>query len=78
MCLMAPARVVAVDGALCDVESGGRIDRVSALLEPDVAVGDWVLVNTGTIVRRLDPDQAAEMSRAFELLFAPGPAEPSS
>jgi hydrogenase assembly chaperone HypC/HupF len=71
MCLMAPFQVVSVDGSTCEVESGDRIDRVSMVLEPDLQVGDWVLVNSGTVVRRLDPDQADEMSRAIEILFAP-------
>ena len=74
MCLMAPLRVVSVDGTICEVESGGRIDRASMVLEPDLEVGDWVLVNSGTVVRRLDPDQAEEMSRAIEILFAPAGA----
>jgi len=69
MCLMAPARVVAVDGTLCEVETGGRVDRVSMMLEPDLQVGDWVLVNSGTVVRRLEPDQAEEMTRAFGIVF---------
>lgn len=70
MCLMAPARVVSVDGTLCEVELGGRVDRASMLLEPDLQVGDWVLVNSGTVVRRLEADQAEEMTRAIAVLFA--------
>ena len=70
MCLMAPARVVSVDGSICQVELGGRIDPASMILEPDLQVGDWVLVNSGTVVRRLDPDQAEEMSAALATMFA--------
>ena len=66
---MAPARVVAVDGTLCEVEIGGRVDKASMMLEPDLVVGDWVLVNSGTVVRKLDGEQAAEMSRAFGIIF---------
>jgi hydrogenase assembly chaperone HypC/HupF len=69
MCLMAPARVVAIDGAMCQVETGGRVDKASMMLEPDLVVGDWVLVNAGTVVRVLDEDQAAEMTRAFGIVF---------
>jgi len=69
MCLMAPARVVSVDGSICQVELGGRIDPVSMILEPDLQVGDWVLVNSGTVVRRLDPDQAEEMTQALATMF---------
>lgn len=69
MCLMAPARVVAVDGTFCQVETGGRVDKASMMLEPELQVGDWVLVNSGTVVRKLDPDQAAEMTRAFGIVY---------
>jgi hydrogenase assembly chaperone HypC/HupF len=69
MCLMAPARVIATDGIICEVEVGGRVDKASMMLEPDLVVGDWVLVNSGTVVRKLDDDQAAEMARAFGILF---------
>jgi hydrogenase assembly chaperone HypC/HupF len=70
MCLMAPARVISVDGSICQVELGGRIDPASMILEPALQVGDWVLVNSGTVVRRLDPDQAEEMSAALATMFA--------
>jgi hydrogenase assembly chaperone HypC/HupF len=69
MCLMAPARVVSVDGSICQVELGGRVDPASMILEPDLQVGDWVLVNSGTVVRRLDPDQAEEMTQALATMF---------
>ena len=71
MCLMMPGRVVAVDGEICQVETAGQVDKASMMLEPDLQVGDWVLVNSGTVVRVLDADQAAEMSHAFGILMAP-------
>ncbi len=77
MCLMMPGRVVAVDGQICEVEISGQIDRASMMLEPDLVVGDWVLVNSGTVVRVLDEDQAAEMSNAFSVLMT-GPEEPAA
>ena len=69
MCLMAPARVVSIDNGICEVEVGGRVDKASMLLEPDLVVGDWVLVNSGTVVRKLDEDQAAEMAHAFGVVY---------
>ena len=75
MCLMMPGRVVTVDGELCQVETAGRIDKASMMLEPDLQAGDWVLVNSGTVVRVLEEDQAAEMSRAFGILMV-SPEEP--
>jgi len=78
MCLMAPLRVRSVDGTLCEIESGGRVERASMLLEPDLQAGDWVLVNGGTVVRKLDPDQADEMSRAFGIVFGLSDADTPS
>ena len=75
MCLMMPGRVVAVDGQLCEIDTSGQIDKASMMLEPDLVVGDWVLVNSGTVVRKLEADQAAEMSEAFGILFG-APEEP--
>ena len=69
MCLMMPGQVVSVDGEICEVETAGRRDKASMMLEPDLKVGDWVLVNGGTVVRVLDEDQAAEMSQAFSVLM---------
>jgi hydrogenase maturation factor len=28
---------------------------------PDVSVGDWALVAAGTVLRRLEPDEATEL-----------------
>ena len=78
MCLMMPGRVVAVDGQLCEVETSGQVDKASMMLEPELAVGDWVLVNSGTVVRKLDEDQAAEMTSALGILFATPVEEPAA
>lgn len=68
MCLTLPAQVRSVDGATATVEMGGRLHEVMTILQPDVVVGDWVTVSAGTILERLDPDEAAfireEIARA--------------
>jgi hydrogenase assembly chaperone HypC/HupF len=63
MCIGFPGRVTAIDAAGATVDTEGRRRRASTLLMPDIAIGDWVLVAAGTIVDRLDPDEA-EMIRA--------------
>lgn len=75
MCLMMPGQVVSVEGETCEVTTAGQTDKASMMLEPDLKVGDWVLVNSGTVVRVLEEDQAAEMSQAFAILMQP-PEEP--
>lgn len=68
MCLMAPLRVLAVESGYCVVEMGGARDRVSTLLvDTEIAVGDWVLVMGGAIMRRLEPDQASAMESAHRI-----------
>ena len=63
MCIGFPGRVSAIDGLGATVDTEGRQRRASTLIMPGIAVGDWVLVAAGTIVDRLDPDEA-EMIRA--------------
>lgn len=71
MCLMAPGQVISRDADSCEVRTGDRSDRVSLLMCPEVEVGDWVLINAGTVARRLDADQAAAMTQAFAQVFGP-------
>ena len=61
MCLVSPARVIAVDGDHAVVDLGGRRRRASLLLHPDVGVGEWVIVGSGSILRRLDPIEAVQL-----------------
>jgi hydrogenase expression/formation protein HypC len=63
MCIAYPGIVVEVDLLGATVETDGRRRRVSALLVPDVAIGDWVAVAVGTILKRLDPVEAADIQR---------------
>jgi hydrogenase assembly chaperone HypC/HupF len=58
MCIDYPGRVIARDGDAVVVLTDGRRRRASALLFPDLAVGDWVHVAAGTVFRRLDPSEA--------------------
>jgi hydrogenase assembly chaperone HypC/HupF len=67
MCLTMPARVLAVDPDFATVEAGGKRRRASTLLEPDVHVGDWVVIGAGAVVRRIDAAQARAMEDGFEL-----------
>ncbi|HLE78819.1 MAG TPA: HypC/HybG/HupF family hydrogenase formation chaperone [Candidatus Limnocylindrales bacterium] len=63
MCVGFPGTVVAVDEFGATVNQHGRLRRASTLLIPDIALGDHVFVAAGSIVERLDPDEA-ELIRA--------------
>jgi hydrogenase maturation factor len=77
MCIVSPGLVIAVDveGAIIDLE--GRTRRASTVLLPDVVAGDQVLVAAGTLIRRLDPAEAADLI-ALLALARGGSDRPSS
>jgi hydrogenase expression/formation protein HypC len=70
MCITAPALVVGLDGPEATVDLGGVRRRASTLVVPGVAVGDWVIVGAGTILRRLDPREGLELARIITLAAA--------
>jgi hydrogenase assembly chaperone HypC/HupF len=61
MCIVAPARVLAVEGSAVVVDQAGRLRRASTLLVPDVAVDDWVVIGSGAVLRRLEAGDALEL-----------------
>ena len=60
--ISSPGHVLAVDEAGATVALDGRIRRASTVLVPDLAVGDQVLIAAGTVIRRLDPVEAADLA----------------
>jgi len=73
MCITYPGQVVALDEGGAVVRLGGRMRRASTLVLPDVAVGDWVLVGAGSVLRRIDPVEATELTRALDAAVAATP-----
>jgi hydrogenase assembly chaperone HypC/HupF len=61
MCIPFPGRVVDVDAEGATVSTDGRTRRATTLIVPDVAVGDWVIVGSGAVLRRLDPADAVDL-----------------
>jgi hydrogenase assembly chaperone HypC/HupF len=78
MCIAFPARVLELDGADAVVEVDGGIRRASMLRGPEIEIDDWVLVAAGTVVRRLDPDEAIELERVIRAAVALTNAEPAA
>ena len=58
MCISIPGTVVSVDADGATVETDGRSRRASTIFLPDIAPGDRVWIEAGTIVERLDPAEA--------------------
>ena len=76
MCLMAPGRITEIHGSEATVEVAGRRRVVSLLIEPDVHVGEWVIVAGSLILRRLDAQAAGEITDAVELASTAPPSAP--
>ena len=62
MCLAVPSRVVAVDGLMATVEAFGERREVNLmLLDADVAIGDYLLIQAGGFAfERLDQASAED------------------
>jgi hydrogenase expression/formation protein HypC len=74
MCLSLPYRVVDVPGpAVAVVTRQGVTVEVSMLAAVDpVAPGDWVLVHSGFVLRRLSDDEVRELATTFASAGGPG------
>lgn len=73
MCLVAPGHVIELNGTLATVDVAGRRRQASILLEPDVLVGDWVIVAGGAVLRRIEASAATAMETALALASTPPP-----
>ncbi|HET8657730.1 MAG TPA: HypC/HybG/HupF family hydrogenase formation chaperone [Micromonosporaceae bacterium] len=67
MCLAYPARVRSVGDGTAQVDAGGRTQEVIllALDGGEPAAGDWLLVQSGIALARIDPGEAAARARAL-------------
>jgi hydrogenase expression/formation protein HypC len=61
MCIAYPGQVLEIDNGMALVETDQRRRRASLLLVPETAVGDWVVVSAGTVLRVLDAGEATEI-----------------
>ncbi len=65
MCLAIPGRIVSVDASdpvapIAQVDFEGQLKTVSLLYVPEVAVDDYVIVQSGFAIRRVDKAEALE------------------
>jgi hydrogenase assembly chaperone HypC/HupF len=59
MCQILPCRVVGVIDSRAELELfDGQRATAGTFLQPDVSVGDYVLVDRGLVVERIDADEA--------------------
>jgi hydrogenase expression/formation protein HypC len=61
MCLAIPSKIVSIDHDTCmgEVDTMGVTRAANlALVDEELAVGDWVLVHVGLAISRIDADEA--------------------
>jgi hydrogenase assembly chaperone HypC/HupF len=59
MCLVLPSRVVAVMDGQVEVElADGQRAVVNAELKPDLAIGQYVLVDRGLVIETIEAEEA--------------------
>jgi hydrogenase assembly chaperone HypC/HupF len=73
MCLAYPAEVLAMTGdGTAEVSARGRTQRVLLAVladaDPPVAIGDWLLVDCGLALARIDADDAAQRTEWLDAL----------
>lgn len=66
MCISIPSKVVEIRDLIATVECYGVRREVSLLLHDDVVVGDYVLVQTGFVVEKVDEEARDEALRLFD------------
>ena len=67
MCLAIPHKVLEVkENSWVEIEVAGARHKVSLQLFPDVEVGDWVLVNLGSVVAKIKEDEAKEIMHLYQ------------
>jgi hydrogenase expression/formation protein HypC len=60
MCLAVPGRIIECDSGEALVDFQGNRLKVSKLLTPEAAVGDWVLVHAGFAISTIEEKDALE------------------
>ncbi len=67
MCVAIPYQVVEVkENSWAEIEIAGVRHKVSLALVPEVNAGDWVLVNLGTVIAKIEEDEAKEIINLYK------------
>ncbi len=67
MCVAIPYQVVEVkENFWAEIEIAGVRHKVSLVLAPEVNAGDWVLVNVGTVIAKIEEDEAKEITNLYK------------
>ena len=65
MCLAVPGRIIRIDGDTATVDYGEQ-RREGKILEGGYAVGDYVIIQGGLIMMKVDKEEAEEALRLYQ------------
>lgn len=68
MCIGLPLRLIAITGTQGLVQGRGRCETVDLRLVGPCEIGQWLLIFNGAAREALEPDRAAEIDAALDLL----------
>ena len=67
MCVAIPYQVVEVkENSWAEIEIAGARHKVSLALVPEVNAGDWVLVNLGSVIAKIEENEAKEIINLYK------------
>ncbi|MFA5133362.1 MAG: HypC/HybG/HupF family hydrogenase formation chaperone [Patescibacteria group bacterium] len=64
MCLTYPVKIISVDNGLAKAE--GKSFDIKTALVPNLAPGDWVLVNADLALKKISGKEAEEIKKYYE------------
>lgn len=72
MCLAVPARIVAIQDNIAEIELSGVLRKIGLDLVPETKIGDYVLVHAGFAIQVIDEKEALETLALFKEILENG------
>lgn len=73
MCVAIPYKVLEVKkNSWAEIKVAGTRHKVSLQLFSEVEVGNWVLVNLGSVVAKIEDDEAREIMHLYQEIAEAG------
>lgn len=67
MCLTIPAQVLRINNKVAEIKEGKQIKKINLGFVSDLQAGDWILHTVGTVVRKINSQEAKEIVELLEI-----------
>ena len=79
MCMAIPYKIIEIkEDSRAEIEVAGTRQEVNLQLQPEVKAGDWVLVNLGSVIAKIEEDEAREIMNLYREIAETGTLVDSS